>query len=301
MSGATLITGSTGFVGKNLVKFLKDRNVKINEINRERVYYLNHEDLNNVENIIHLAGKAHDLKKTSKPDEYYLVNYELTKKIFDQFLKSDARKFIFISSVKAVADSVAETLIEEMMANPQTDYGKSKLMAEQYLISAILPEGKSVYILRPCMIHGPGNKGNLNLLYKFIKSGIPYPLASFSNKRSFLCIDNLCFIIMEILSQSIKSGIYNVADDDPLSTNEVVQILAETLNKKAKLLFIPQAFIKIAAKIGDFLNLPIGTERLNKLTENYVVSNFKIKEAIKKQLPTSTKDGLILTAKSFLK
>ena len=149
------------------------------------------------------------------------------------------------------------------------------------------------------MIHGPGNKGNLNLLYNFIQKGIPYPLASFENKRSFLSIENLCFIIAKLIEDEIPSGIYHLADDGSLSTSEVVRILAASLEKRPKLWAIPRKLISGLAKIGDVLNLPLSTERLNKLTENYVVSNEKIKNALNTELPVSSQGGLSATAKSF--
>lgn len=292
-----LITGATGFVGINLIPYLNKLSIGTKALNRSDL--LRDVKFDNTDAIIHLAGKAHDIKKASNPEEYYKVNFELTKKLFDNFLKSDAKKFIFISSVKAAADSVKGILSEDHIPNPQTDYGKSKLMAEEYIQVQPLPLGKSYYILRPCMIHGLGNKGNLNLLYKFVQKGIPYPLASFENKRSFLSIENLCFVIMELLKRDIPSGVYNVADDESLSTNEVVSILADSLNKRAKFWKTPSKLIWTFAKIGDKLKLPLNTERLNKLTENYVVSNTKIKEALKSEFPLTSKEGLIITAKSF--
>ena len=292
-----IITGASGFVGTNLTSYLAKLNV-------ESILY-NRKDLNNVvsfanaDSLIHLAGKAHDLKNISNPDEYFEINFELTKKLYDAFLKSDAKKFIFISSVKASSDIVDGILTEDTLPNPVTHYGKSKLLAEQYIQSQELPQGKSYYILRPCMIHGPGNKGNLNLLYKFVQKGIPYPLASFENKRSFLSIENLCFVIINLLNKNIPSGVYNIADDEALSTNEVVEILADSLNKKAKLWSVPPKLICGLAKIGDVFKLPLNTERLNKLTENYVVSNAKIKKELDVKLPISTKQGLSITANSF--
>lgn len=249
--------------------------------------------------MIHLTGKAHDLKNVSNPDEYYEVNTELTKKIFDAFLVSEARTFITLSSVKAAADSVNHILTEDVIPNPKTHYGKSKLLAEEYILSN-LPENKRVYILRPCMIHGPGNKGNLNLLYKFVQKNIPYPLAAFENKRSFLSIDNLCFIVKELIErEDIPSGVYNVSDDDALSTNEVVKTLSRSLGKTGRLWKIPEKIIFFLAGLGDILKLPLNTERLQKLTENYVVSNNKIKKAINKPLPLTAEEGLLITANSF--
>ena len=292
-----IITGTTGFVGVNLVPYLNKLGIITQPVGR--LDLLGEIKFSNTDSIIHLVGKAHDLKKTSNPDEYYQVNFELTKKLYDAFLESDAKKFIFISSVKAIADVVEEVLTEDNSPNPITDYGKSKLMAEQYIQRQPLPADKSYYILRPCMIHGPGNKGNLNLLYKFVQKGVPYPLAAFNNKRSFLSVENLCFVIAKVLRMDIPSGIYNVADDNALSTNEVVKILAKSLNKQPKLWAIPNSLIRGIAKIGDVFKLPLNTERLNKLTENYVVSNKKLKRALNSELPLATNEGLAITAKSF--
>jgi len=293
-----LLSGATGFVGSNLIKYLEG--LSIRKISRDDLMDTNAGLFENAEVIIHLAGKAHDLKKVSDSKEYYAVNYEITKKLYDQFLVSKAKKFIFISSVKAVADTITGELDEDVVPNPLTHYGKSKLMAEEYIRSHDLPLGKSFYILRPCMIHGPGNKGNLNLLYQLVKKKIPYPLASFKNKRSFLSVENLCFVISElILRRDISSGVYNIADNEALSTNDVVKILAKSLNNKVRLWHLAPSIIKLIAKLGDAIHLPLSTERLNKLTESYIVSNAKLVTALGKSLPVTARDGLHVTSNSF--
>ncbi len=294
-----LITGASGFVGINLTRYLKGT-VDIDSLSRDNLNNIPAISLNGYQTIIHLAGKAHDLQKVAVPANYYKVNFELTKQLYDAFLKSDARQFIFMSSVKAAADTVEGVLNEDALPNPQTHYGKSKLMAEEYIQSRGLPEGKSYFILRPCMIHGPGNKGNLNLLYKFVSKGLPYPLAAFENKRSFLSVENLCFIIKELVEPNgIPPGVYHVADDEALSTNQIVSLLSEGLNKDPRLLHVPAKLISLVARIGDFLKLPLNTERLRKLTENYVVSNQKIKHVLKKELPLSAREGILKTASAF--
>ena len=295
-----LITGASGFVGQNLLSYFKDK-FEIACLNRNDLAGdITSLSLNDNEAIVHLAGKAHDLKSVSQPDEYYQINYELTKKLYDAFLKSNAKKFIFISSVKAAADQVEGTLSETTLPNPQTHYGKSKLMAEQYIEAQPLPADKAYYILRPCMIHGPGNKGNLNLLYNFVKKGIPYPLAAFQNKRSFLSIENLSFAIEELIDRNdVPMGIYQVADDETLSTTELIKIIGSTMGKKISIWRIPPALLKGLAKVGDLIKLPLTTERLNKLTENYVVSNDKIKKALSKEFPVKSRDGIAATIRSF--
>ena len=304
-----LITGIHGFVGTNLVYSLKDNNTifgldivspfKDGVIQTFSWKDLNEGTLPNVDAIIHLAGKAHDTKNKSKSQLYFDINTGLTQKIYDYFLKSSATKFIFFSSVKAAADSVVgDFLTEDIIPAPIGPYGESKIAAEKYIQSK--PTDKSVYIIRPCMIHGPGNKGNLNLLYHVVRKGIPWPLGAFENKRSFTSIDNLCYVINGLLTQDVPSGIYHMGDDEALSTNELINIMCEALGYEPHIWNVNKHVINVIAKIGTCLHLPLNSERLRKLTENYVVSNTKIKKSLNiKKMPVSAKDGLIKTIKSF--
>lgn len=301
-----IVTGNKGFVGGNLSLYLINQDkfcvgVSRNPTKEELSYQtLSLEDLNKAKSFIHLAGKAHDLKKTSEDSEYFEVNTELTKTLFDQFIESECEIFIYMSSVKAAADVVDGVLKEDVTPKPVTVYGKSKLAAENYILSKEIPEGKRVYILRPCMIHGPNNKGNLNLLYSFVSKGIPYPFGKYENKRSFVSVENLCFIINELIDNKyIKSGIYNIADDMPLSTVNLVEIIGKVVCKRARILKTPKFLVNTLAKLGDILPLPINSERLQKLTENYVVSNEKIKNQIGKELPLSAEKGIEKTIASF--
>ncbi len=289
------LTGHSGFVGKSLVTSYKDT-YSIRIWDKKTPVVLTDED----DAVIHLAGKAHDLKLVAKPDEYYYVNTELTKQVFNAFLQSNAQVFITLSSVKAVADSVKDVLGELYPPDPVTHYGKSKRLAEEYICSKEWSTDKRVYILRPCMIHGPGNKGNLNLLYRIVKKGFFWPLGSFDNKRSFLSIDNLLFVIKELLERTdIPSGIYHIADDTPLSTNELIALMASCLHKKTRILYLPKGLLRSLARMGDFLRLPLNSERLQKLTDSYVVDNQKLLQALRNPLPISAKDGLIKTIQSF--
>lgn len=294
------LTGSTGFVGKNLSIYLKNYKMRVENISRQSLSELNFRLSDKADTIVHLAGKAHDLKNTSSKDEYYVVNTELTKKIFNAFLDSNAKVFITLSSVKAAADILDTALTEDYIPNPVTHYGKSKLLAEEYILSKRIPSDKRIYILRPCMIHGLGNKGNLNLLYKIVQTGLPWPLGAFDNKRSFCSIDNLCFVINELIkNDQIPSGVYNIADDEALSTNELIKLISESLGKKPFIINIPKFLIKYLSKLGDIFRLPLNTERLSKLTESYIVSNQKLKYVLNKPLPVTAKEGLLKTLNSF--
>ncbi|WP_159634844.1 NAD-dependent epimerase/dehydratase family protein [Sphingobacterium composti Ten et al. 2007 non Yoo et al. 2007] len=294
------ITGISGFVGQNLSTYLINKGCAINGLSLRTIDWKK-SFVSNADALIHLAGKAHDTANTSADEEYFKINRDLTIALYDEFLQSDVMDFFYFSSVKAVADQVETILIEEVKAEPLTPYGKSKLEAENYMLSKPIPSGKRVFIIRPCMIHGPGNKGNLNLLYKVVEKGVPWPLARFDNQRSFLSIDNLSFMIYEMLrSSNLQSGVYNFADDDALSTNDLVRIIGSVLGKDVNLLKIPVGLVKSIVKIGDVLPLPLNSERLKKLTESYVVSNTKIKKALGiEKLPLSAKEGLENTIKSF--
>ncbi|WP_293887116.1 MULTISPECIES: NAD-dependent epimerase/dehydratase family protein [unclassified Sphingobacterium] len=300
MLNLVTITGSSGFVGQNLTKYLSDRGDSISKLSLRNQNWKNNMELKS-DAIIHLAGKAHDTSNTSGEEEYFKINRDLTIDLYDKFIKSEIKDFFYFSSVKAVADKVDGILKEDVIGYPITPYGKSKLEAEQYLLSQTLPTGKRLFIIRPCMIHGPGNKGNLNLLYNVVKKGFPWPLASFHNQRSFLSIDNLSFLVKEMMNtQEMQSDIYNFSDDEPISTNGLVNLIAQTLDKKPRFLHIPASFIKAVGKIGDVIPLPLNSERLKKLTESYVVSNDKIKNALGIQyLPTSAEEGLKKTILSF--
>ena len=173
------ITGITGFIGQNLSHYLGENVVGVNLRSQQPLVF------EKGAAVVHLAGKAHDLKTASQASEYFAVNTELTKKVFDAFLASEASVFVFMSTVKAM----------EGMEIGASAYSQSKYQAEEYILSQKVPPGKRVYILRPVMVHGPGNKGNLNVLFGVVKRLGVWPLAAFENKRSFVYVENLCFVI----------------------------------------------------------------------------------------------------------
>ena len=322
-----LITGVHGFVGSNLVEALKKEHtiygLDIISPFKDGVRFtfgwdfLDKEgEILEVDAIIHLAGKAHDTKNKSAADVYFKVNTGLTQKIFDWFLaQPKCKKFVFFSTAKAAADKVDGVLTEDVVPTPVGPYGESKIKAEEYILSRIRefensdlkpetlkPEtlAKQVYIFRPCMIHGPGNKGNLNLLYGVVKKGIPWPLGAFENRRTFTSIENICFAVNGVLTKSVPSGIYNMGDDEALSTNELIEEICKSLGKKAHIWKLPKGLMNGVAKIGGMLHLPLDQERLRKLTENYISSNAKIKKALGvEKMPVDAREGLKVTLESF--
>lgn len=306
-----LITGVHGFVGSNLVEALKKEHtiygLDIISPQKDGVRFTFPWDfldkpgeIPEVDAIIHLAGKAHDTKNKSAAEVYFKVNTGLTQKIFDWFLaQPKCKKFVFFSTAKAAADKVDGVLTEDVVPTPVGPYGESKIKAEEYILSK-MPADKQVYIFRPCMIHGPGNKGNLNLLYNVVRKGIPWPLGAFENRRTFTSVENICFAVNGVLIKNVPSGIYNMGDDDALSTNELIEEICLSLGKKAHIWHLPKGLMKGVAKLGGALHLPLDSERLRKLTENYISSNEKIKKALGvDRMPVDARTGLQKTLKSF--
>lgn len=309
-----LITGVHGFIGSNLVKQLSPHHqiygLDIVNPKKDGVIItfdwidLERDEIPEVDVIIHAAGIAHDTKNYSQAPAYFEINTGLTKKIFDFFVNSKTGKFIFFSTVKAVSETVdGYALTEDEKPHPTGPLAESKLAAEDHIRDKFdfhYPSEKRVYILRPSMIHGPGNKGNLNLLYKVVSKGIPWPLGSFENRRSFTSIGNTNFVVQQLVERDIPSGIYNMSDDEALSTNELITVMSHAMHRKPHIWQLPKAMMTTLASLGTILRLPLNKSRLQKLTENYVVSNEKIKRALGvTAMPVSAVDGLKRTIESF--
>ena len=284
-----LISGAYGFVGTNLSQYLVSKghecvalDIAKGSVTAYSEFYtwddLGKIDWTSIDAVVHLAGKAHDTKNVAKPQTYFDINVGLTQKLFTACCDK-VKMFVYFSSIKAV--------------DGDTPYAQSKREAEKWL------NGRAV-VLEPAMIHGPGNKGNLNLLFAVVKHGIPWPLAAFENRRSFTSIGNICAVVEELCKGVARKGIYPMCDDEPVSTNRLIELIAESRGKSARLWRLPKGLMRFAAKVGDIFHLPLNTERLGKLTENSVVDNSKIKVALGwDRMPIRAEEGLRNTLKSF--
>ena len=284
-----LISGAYGFVGTNLSKYLASKghecialDLAKGDVDAYAAFYawdeLGKIDWAGIDAVVHLAGKAHDTRNVTEPKVYFDVNVGLTQKLFTACGDTVAA-FIYFASIKAAAGA--------------TPYAQSKREAEKWL------DGRAV-VLEPAMIHGPGNKGNLNLLFAVVKRGIPWPLAAFENKRSFTSIGNVCAVVEVLCKGSVPRGIYPLCDDEPVSTNRLIELIAESRGKKARLWRLPKGLMRLVAKIGDVCRLPLNSERLGKLTEDSVVDNSKIKSVLSwASMPIRAEDGLRETLKTF--
>lgn len=235
-----LITGGGGFVGSHLVEFLsKKNNFKIFVITKSNIYFrnsniiqyiyienLNHINLkeklpNNIDCIIHLAGKAHS---NFSYKEYYESNYLLTKKIYDYAVSIKLKKFIYLSTIKVNGEFSINnkpfTNIDK--PDPIDNYAKTKYLAEKYILENSKNNETLVYIIRPPLILGRNVKGNIDLFIKLLKLKIPLPLKNINNKRSFLSIKNLnTFIEQLVFNYNGKNDIFLISDGYSISTSEL--------------------------------------------------------------------------------
>lgn len=279
-----LISGANGFVGTNLRKYLEERGIKVLKLDIANADFgwneLEKIPWGEISAVVHLAGKAHDLKNVADEKSYFDINVGLTQKLFESLSASGATtRFIYFSSSKASKDGNA--------------YGRSKLAAEEYL------NGRAV-VLRPAMIHGPGNKGNLNLLWGIAKRGFPWPLAVFENQRSFTSIGNICAAVEAIIRKNTPNGVYEIADDEMISTNRIIELIAGVCGRKARLWHLPKGLVRAMAKLGDILHLPLNSERLGKLTEDSFVDNSRLKVALGwETMPIRAEVGMVYTLEAF--
>lgn len=308
------ITGISGFVGSGLVSyFLREPEIVIfgHSRNPGRVekskdsritmvpdYSARVFDELGIDYVIHLAGIAHDVSNRYTTDDYDKVNCLGTVTAFDCFVKSKATKFIFLSSIKASVDSSDFPVTEEVEPAPLSDYGRSKLKAERYLIQTSLASTKLVYVLRPVLIYGEGIKGNLKALHQYVKSGLPYFFGAYGNHRSLLSAENLHFVVLCFLKNNYASGTYHVSDDDPISTNDLIRIISKSLGRSPRIWKIPKWIIDPLSTGASFIGIPL-VRLKKKLTENLVVSNAKLKSVMRESLPVNDQTDLLNTFNSF--
>lgn len=299
MENRILLFGASGFIGSKI-----RANYSNTDIINLRLENWKDSIPKNKAVWINSIGKAHERNGESTEQEYYFANCDVVKTIFFEFIKSESEVFIHISSIAALEELTRDkALSEEMSSNVNSVYGKSKLCAEQWLLEQNLPNNKKVIIVRPPMIHGEGDRGNLKVLYSFISRGLPYPLYSFDNKRSFLCIQNFLFFLDEIIKKKelLDSGVYHIADDEVISTTEIINIIQAVEMKQVFKINIPKYLIKGIARIGDFIPyFPLSSFKLLKLTSDLIVSNNKIKSILQiEKLPFSAQDGIFATISSY--
>lgn len=321
-----LITGATGFIASHLITRLDKQtwqikastrhscsskkfpstvaSVTIGEING----YTNWQKaLKGVDTIIHLAARAHILQEQAinVEAEFFKVNTEGTANLVKQSIQAGVKHFIFISSIGAMATLSNQPLTETSSCQPNTPYGYSKLQAEHALISLTSQSSMTWTILRPTLVYGPGNPGNMERLIKFVAQGLPLPFGLVNNRRSFIYVDNLVDAIISCLTHpKARNQIFLVSDGVDLSTRQLIYKIAENLGQSCILLPIPPSLLKLAGCMGNTVQyltkkpIALNTSTVDRLLGSLFVDISHIQNTLNWQPPYTIAQGLSKTLRS---
>ena len=221
-----IVTGTTGFIGKRFVEMAKGRyNIVPASLRNNNLSNIN---LNGAAAIVHLAGKAHEMK-TIDDQIFFDVNYALTRNLADKAVLQNVSHFIYASTTKVYDDNVNKIMNEQSECFTTDAYGKSKLMAEQYLQS--LDKNKmAVAIVRPPLVYGPEVKGNMLRLLQLSDKNFPLPFANMHNARTMVFVDNLIEMIFKIIDQK-ASGTFVAADEKKAGFIQFTKICSWVIKK----------------------------------------------------------------------
>ncbi|WP_457609830.1 NAD-dependent epimerase/dehydratase family protein [Lutibacter sp.] len=278
-----LFTGASGFLGHNILPFLKrkykvetiglsiDDTYKINLAKEIPVFH------NSYDIVLHAAGKAHSIPKSLKEEKvFFQVNLQGTINLCKALEKKDLPKsLIFISTVAVYGVESGTDITEEHKLQGNTPYALSKIQAEEYLQEWCYKNGVTLGILRPSLIAGKNPPGNLGAMIKGIKTGKYFRIGNGSARKSVLMAEDIARIIPKL---SEVGGTYNVCDNYHPSFAELENLIAKQLNKNTPA-SIPYWTAKSIAKIGDVVGnkFPINSSKLDKITNSLTFSNEKAK------------------------
>jgi len=267
----TLISGSSGFIGQYLGRYLSERSYHIINTYRSLPDKLHNEDkshfsinnidagtqwqiaLNNVDSVVHLAARVHVMQETDADplNAFREVNTQGTMNLARQAVQAGVKRFVYLSSIKVNGEQTTKhPFYADDLSEPQDPYALSKHEAEQQLLALGKETGLEVVIIRPPLVYGPEVKGNFSRLIALVGKSLPLPLAGINNARSLVNIENLCSFIHTCLIHPKATGeVFLVSDGRDLSTSELFEKIAQALDKKSRLFYLPPGLIKLITTI----------------------------------------------------
>jgi len=273
-----LLTGARGFIGNYFHdNYAEKYDIKTFSFQSDSIESLK---LENIDIIIHLSALVHQMGGAEQK-EYFRINVDNTITLAQKSKKIGVKHFIFMSSVKVYGEETDTPYTEATICHPQDDYGLSKLEAEQKL-KKLEDENFIVSIIRTPIVYGYGVKANIKNLIGLVQKVPVLPFGNIQNRRSMVYIGNICYLVDEIIIQE-KSGFFLASDDKPLSTTELIQLIAKELNKNVFLIQIP--FFKTLLKI-------IKHSFYKRLYESLEIDNSNTMRKLNLQNPYSTEQGI---------
>ena len=281
-----LFTGANGILGKNVIPLLRKENFEVKTFGTSHADYVF-----NITNAIapfeekfdivfHAAGKAHSIPQNQDEENlFYKVNFDGTKNLCNALEKNLPEYFIFISTVAVYGKDFGENIKEHTPLEGYTPYAKSKIMAEDFLISWCKEKNVKLFILRPSLIAGPNPPGNLGEMINAVNNGKYVNIAGGTARKSIFWVDDFAELVVHIIGKD--GGVYNICDNYNPSFKEISDKISEKLNKKSPL-SIPYFVAKSLAKLGDLLGnkAPINSLRLRKITDSLTFSNEKVRKEL---------------------
>lgn len=319
-----LLTGPTGFIASHLIPYLTQQPGEIRAAFRNPSKPLPpnltpipvgnidgntdwQDALKGTDTVIHLAARAHILHdSTPNPEaEFLKVNTEGTANLVRQSIQAGVRHFIFISSIGAMATLSERPLTENSPCQPDTPYGRSKLQAEKALIDLASQSSMTWTILRPTLVYGQGNPGNMERLVKLVSRGLPLPFGLVKNRRSFVYVGNLVEAIATCVTHpNAKNQIFLVTDGQDLSTPELIRKIAHHLGRPCHLLPVPPSLLRLAGDLGDTAEhllkrpIPLNSSAIDRLLGSLPVDSRHIQTTLNWQPPYTIDQGLSQTLRS---
>jgi len=299
------ITGSNGFIGHTLSRVLKNHFSEIRRLVRsERNNSLDTFSIGNISSetnwtkalegidcVIHCAGIAHNKPKLNNQNisSYEEVNVQGTINLAEQAVKSGVKKLIFLSSLKVNGDINQESkpFTEKNIPNPKGKYALSKWLAEKSLREVESTSDLDLIILRLPLVYGPGVKANFFNLVRAVSMGVPMPLGSLDNKRSFISVDNLADILIAcIKEQDARGKTFLVSDDSDISTSQLIESIAGLMNKPSRLFYVPKNILYLGGLLSNKQDM------VRSLVDSLQVDISYTKKILKWQPQYSFEDGL---------
>lgn len=307
-----LLTGISGFLGSRLSELLADSTFNVigssREGNAERNVWASgdidgqtdwHDPLTDCDIVIHTAGRAHILKddKVNAAEEFMKVNFDATIKLAEDAYAAGVKQFIFISSIGVNGDSTTDkALSEQTEPNPTSLYAVSKYKAEKQLLQQFENTTMGVTIIRPALICGPKAPGNIERLLKLVASGLPLPFRYINNARSMVSLDNVChFVIQCINNPMARNEVFVLADEKELSIEEIVSLMAEGMEKKKRLIYIPPFILKM------ILTLSGKRKIYEQLFGSLKIDATKSRSIMPREQAVDISETILITARDFYK
>jgi len=304
-----LVTGSSGFIGSRLCSTMATKGFSIRAVKRNedsilpsccKDFVLIGERassaewslaLNGIDVIIHLAGRAHVMKEDheSPLEEYRRINVEGTRKIVEAAANKSIKRIIYLSTIKVNGESTAGKPFDESdLPEPQDAYARSKFEAEECMKEISEMHGIEFVVLRSPLVYGPGVKGNLLKLMKYIKRGMPLPLGGLENKRSMISLDNLVdALILSGTRAECAGHTFLISDGNDLSTTQLVRTIATAMDRNIRLMPYPKALFSIASWLR-----PSFRSLSERLAGSLVVNSSKFRRMLQWTPPQTIADGV---------